>query len=150
MVALKEPYTELPVSPVPSQFEIQNLSLESTLKELSLYDFQVESSQLGMEAAQTFQGNPLLPGIFLMEQGKFVGMISRRRFLEQMSRPYGLELFLKRPLYSLYRFANAEVLRLKGDTLIVDAVRHSLQRSAELLYEPIVVELEAGCYRLVD
>jgi signal transduction histidine kinase len=150
MVALKEPYTELPVSPVPSQFEIQNLSLESTLKELSLYDFQVESSQLGMEAAQTFQGNPLLPGVILTEQAQFVGMISRRRFLEQMSRPYGLELFLKRPLYSLYRFASAEVLKLEGEMLIVEAARRSLQRSAEALYEPIVVELETGIYRLLD
>jgi signal transduction histidine kinase len=41
-------------------------------------------------------------------------------------------------------------LRLNGDTLIVDAARRSLERSAELLYEPIVVELEAGCYRLLD
>jgi signal transduction histidine kinase len=92
----------------------------------------------------------LLPGVILTEHGKFVGMISRRRFLEQMSRPYGLELFLKRPLHSLYRFAGAEVLKLKGAMQIVDAACLSLQRSAEALYEPIVVELEAGVYRLLD
>ncbi|MBD0303951.1 MAG: ATP-binding protein, partial [Tolypothrix sp. T3-bin4] len=147
MLVLKESGTEVSM---PSQSEPQSLSLESTIQELLLYDFQVEASRLGKEVAQNFRVNPLLPGAILMEQGKFVGMISRRRFLEQMSRPYGLELFLKRPLYSLYRFANAEVLRLNGDTLIVDAARRSLERSAELLYEPIVVELEAGCYRLVD
>jgi len=147
MLVLKESGTEISI---PSQSEPQSLSLESTIQELLLYDFQVEVSRLGKEVAQNFRVNPLLPGAILMEQGKFVGMISRRRFLEQMSRPYGLELFLKRPLYSLYRFANAEVLRLNGDTLIVDAARRSLERSAELLYEPIVVELEAGCYRLVD
>jgi hypothetical protein len=115
-----------------------------------LYDFQVETSHVGMEVAQTFQHNPLLPGVSLTEQGKFVGMISRRRFLEQMSRPYGLELFLKRPLYSLYRFAGAEVLMVKGSTQIVEAARLSLQRPAEALYEPIVVELEVGAYRLLD
>jgi signal transduction histidine kinase len=147
MLVLKESGTE---GSIPSQSEPQSLNLESTIQELLLYDFQVEASRLGKEVAQNFRVNPLLPGAILMEQGKFVGMISRRRFLEQMSRPYGLELFLKRPLYSLYRFANAEVLRLKGDTLIVDAARRSLERSAELLYEPIVVELEAGCYRLLD
>ncbi len=135
---------------VPSQSEPDNLSLESTLQALCLYDFQVESSQLGKEIAQIFQVNPLLPGVILVEQGKFTGMISRRRFLEQMSRPYGLELFLKRPLYSLYRFASAEVLKLTGDTQIVEAARRSLQRSGELLYEPIVVELEAGKYSLLD
>jgi signal transduction histidine kinase len=147
MLVLKASSTEVSV---PSQPEPQNLSLESTLQELSLYDFQIESSRLGKEIAHRFQVNPLLPGVILMEQGKFGGMISRRRFLEQMSRPYGLELFLKRPLHSLYRFATAEVLKLTGDTQIVEAARRSLQRSAELLYEPIVVELKEGNYRLLD
>ncbi len=147
MLALKEPYTESSVSLQP---ETQKLSLESTIQELSLYDFQAEFSHLGKEVAQKFQVNPLLPGVILTEQGRFAGMISRRRFLEQMSRPYGLELFLKRPLYSLYRFASAEVLKLKGDVQIVEAARLSLQRSPEVLYEPIVVELEVGVYRLLD
>ena len=147
MLALKEPDAGLSAS---LQAETHNLSLESTLKELLLYDFQVECSHLGKEVAETFQNNPLLPGVILTEQGKFVGMISRRRFLEQMSRPYGLELFLKRPLHSLYRFAGTEVLRLTGETQIVEAARLSLQRPAEILYEPMVVELEMGVYRLVD
>lgn len=147
MLALKESFRELAVLP---QSETPSLSLESTLQDLSLSDFQVEASHLGKEVAQTFQANPLLPGVILTEQSQFAGMISRRRFLEQMSRPYGLELFLKRPLHSLYRFAGAEVLRLSGDTQIVEAARLALQRPAEALYEPIVVELEAGIYRLLD
>jgi signal transduction histidine kinase len=77
-------------------------------------------------------------------------MISRRQFLEQMSSPYGLELFLKRPLHSLYRFVSGDVLILRGDTKIVDAARRSLQRTPKLVYEPIVVELEPGTYRLLD
>ena len=147
MVALKEPYTE---TAAPFQAQAQNLRLESTLQELSLYDFQIECSHPGHEVAQTFQANPLIPGVILTEQGQFAGMISRRRFLEQMSRPYGLELFLKRPLSSLYRFTNIAVLRLNGETPIVDAARRSLERPAEMLYEPIVVELEVGTYRLLD
>lgn len=147
MVALTEPYTKLPV---PHQIKTQNLRLESTIQDLSLYDFQVECSHQGKEVAQTLQENPLLPGVILTEQGQFVGMISRRRFLEQMSRPYGLELFLKRPLYSLYRFVSADVLRLKGETPIVEAARRSLQRPAQMLYEPIVVEMQDGTYRLLD
>ena len=147
MVALKEPYTE---TAAPFQAQTQNLRLESTLQELSLYDFQIECSHLGQEVAQTFQDNPLIPGVILTEQSHFAGMISRRRFLEQMSRPYGLELFLKRPLSSLYRFTNTDVLRLNGETPIVDAARRSLERPAEMLYEPIVVELEGGTYRLLD
>ncbi len=85
-----------------------------------------------------------------MKQGQFAGMISRRRFLEYMSRPYGLELFSKRPIECLYRSAETETLILNGDTLIVAAARHSLQRAAELLYEPIVVEVAPQVYRLLD
>lgn len=147
MVALKEPYTETAAR---FQAQTQNLRLESTLQELSLYDFQIECSHPGHEVAQTFQANPLIPGVILTEQGQFAGMISRRRFLEQMSRPYGLELFLKRPLSSLYRFTNTAVLRLNGETPIVDAARRSLERPAEMLYEPVVVELGASTYRLLD
>jgi len=127
-----------------------HLCLESRLQELSLYDFQVESSCLGKDVARIFQMNPLLPGVILTEHGQFVGMISRRRFLEQMSRPYGLELFLQRPLYSLYRFAGADILRIKGEVKIVEAAVLSLQRCADALYEPIVVDLEPGSYRLLD
>jgi signal transduction histidine kinase len=147
MVALKEPNINQ-VSP--TQFKAPKLHLKSTLQDLCLYEFQVECSHLGREVAQTFQNNKLLPGVILTERGQFVGMISRRRFLEQMSRPYGLELFLKRPLYSLYRFVNVEVLKLKGETPILDAAHRSLERPAEMLYEPIVVELATGTYRLLD
>ncbi|MBD0265522.1 MAG: ATP-binding protein, partial [Tolypothrix sp. Co-bin9] len=147
MLALEKPYTKFSPSTPP---KTENLSLESTIQELSLHDFQIESSHLGKEVTQTFQVNPLLPGVILTEQGKLVGMISRRRFLEQMSRPYGLELFLKRPLSSLYRFANTDVLILSGQTQIVEAARCSLQRSANALYEPIIVELKTGTYRLLD
>jgi hypothetical protein len=61
----------------------RHLCLESTLQELSLSDFQVEVSVPGKEVAQRFQDNSLLPGVILTEQAQFVGMISRRRFLEQ-------------------------------------------------------------------
>jgi len=96
MLFIKESSAKLSVH---SQLQIQNLNLESTLKELSLYDSQIDSSHPAKEVAHTFQSNPLLPGVILTEQGELVGMISRSRFLEQMSRPYGVELFLKRPLY---------------------------------------------------
>ena len=54
------------------------------------------------------------------------------------------------PFYSLYRFASADVLKLKGDIQIVEAARLCLERSPQMLYEPIVVELEVGNYRLLD
>ena len=128
----------------------QDLRLDSTIQELPLYDFQVKPTDLGMKVAQMFEAYPLLPGVILTEQNHFIGMISRRRFLEYISRPFGRELFLKRPLKSLYRFAQTDTLIFPSDTLIVDAARRSLQRSQELLYEPIVVQHPPQVYRMLD
>ncbi len=127
-----------------------NLHLESTLQELPLYDCQIETSCPGKALDRAFEANPLLPGIILTREGELAGMISRRRFLEFLSRPYGLELFFKRPVHSLYRFAQTELLVFPSHTPIVAAARQSLQRPLELLYEPILVEIAPQVYRLAD
>ncbi|MCY7381083.1 MAG: ATP-binding protein [Microcoleus sp. CAN_BIN18] len=146
---LKTSCVERPVQPI-SESDRGELCLDSTLQELSLYDFQVEATDLGMEISQLLEANPLLPGVILTHQGEFAGMISRRRFLEFISRPFGRELFLKRPVRALYRFAETETLIFPSNTLIVDAARKSLLRSKELLYEPIVVQVSPQTYSLVD
>ena len=133
-----------------SETELKELCLDSTLQELSLYDFKVEATDLGMQISQMLEANPLLPGVILTDRGEFAGMISRRRFLEFISRPFGRELFLKRSVRVLYRFAEIENLIFPSNTLIVDAARKSLLRSKELLYEPIVVQLSPVSYSLVD
>lgn len=129
---------------------LDNLTLESTLKDLFLYDFQVEVTNLGIEVAHEFDQNPTLPGVILMDRGKFFGLISRRRFWEYMSRPYSIELFFKRPLYSLYHFAKTAALVFSPDTSILEASKQSLQRSPNSLYDPILVEFAPNQYRLID
>lgn len=126
------------------------LTLQSQLVDLMLYDYQVEADCLGSEVASTFNTNPLLPGVILRNAGQLFGMISRRRFLESMSRPYGLEIFSKRSLRVMYEFGHIPMLVLPGNTPIVTAVQKTLERSPEVLYEPIVVQVNATDYRLLD
>ncbi|MBO9998499.1 MAG: SpoIIE family protein phosphatase [Cyanobacteria bacterium SID2] len=129
---------------------LETLHLDSTLQDLSLYEFEIEVSSPGSLLVETFSGNPLLPGVILIENNSFFGMISRRHFLEIMSRPYGIELFSRRPIQALYDFIRTDILCCSGDTPIFDAARRCLQRSPELLYEPIVVALDDRSYRLLD
>lgn len=145
MIALTKVSSRMSVLPA-----LETLNLESTLQDLSLYEFQIEADRTGVEVARAFDSNALLPGAILTEKQQLLGMISRRRFLEYMSRPYGLELFLRRPIKSLYLFARAETLVLPSNTLIVNAARQSLQRPANLIYEPLVVEIEPQVYKLLD
>lgn len=119
---------------------LTNLSVESTVGDLLLHHISLPLTAMGKEVMALFTEDPVLPGIILLENDKFVGMISRQRFLTQMSRPYSLELFLERPLHILYPFIRNAPLVLSSDVPIVEAAQRSLQRPTHLLYEPIVVE----------
>jgi two-component system, NtrC family, sensor kinase len=126
------------------------LSLESTLKDLVLWELSIDADQSTGEVKKVFEDYPLLPGVILFEQAHFLGMLSRRRFLEYMSRPYGIDLFSKRSLHVLYQFTRSQVLVLSGDTSIATATQQALQRETEDLNEPLVVQLAPQVYRILD
>ncbi|MDQ2098088.1 MAG: ATP-binding protein [Tychonema bourrellyi B0820] len=149
MFALHEFSSELSELYIP-EICTWNLSLESTLLDLPLYNCQIELTQQAIEVAHTFEKKPLLPGVILTDRGNFVGIISRRLFFERISRRYGLEMFFKRPIEVLYRFSRKEMLILSGSKLILEAAEESLYRSAELVYDPIVVEVVPETYWLLD
>ncbi|MEC4813829.1 MAG: ATP-binding protein [Scytonema sp. PMC 1069.18] len=127
-----------------------DLGLESTLQELPLYNFSVEVSCIAAEVTPYFNKYPFLPGVILIENGEYVGAISRRRLLEFLIRPYGKELFFQQPLSVLYCYARTEILLLHETTPILTAMQLALRRSAELLAEPVVVQAEPDTYRLLD
>jgi signal transduction histidine kinase len=136
--------------PFLSEGSDRDLGLDSTLQELPMYNFSVEISHTGMEVASFLDKYPLLPGVILVEQGQFIGMISRRRLLEFLIRPFGQELFVQQPLAVLYSYVRTPMLLVTDTTSILTTMQLSLKRSPELLAEPIVVETESGSYRLLD
>ncbi|MDZ8096545.1 MAG: ATP-binding protein [Nostoc sp. DedQUE05] len=136
--------------PFLSEGSDRDLGLDSTLQELPMYNFSVEISHTGMEVASFLEKYPLLPGVILVEQGQFIGMISRRRLLEFLIRPFGQELFVQQPLAVLYSYVRTPMLLVTDTTSILTTMQLSLKRSPELLAEPIVVETESGAYRLLD
>ncbi|MEO1351396.1 MAG: ATP-binding protein [Cyanobacteria bacterium J06635_15] len=129
---------------------MDKLNLDSSLESLKLYNFQVEIDNLGILAYQAFEQNSLLPGVILTRAGQFSGAISRRRFLEIVSRAYGRELFLQRSLEVLYDFITVDPLVLPISTPIIQAAQGALQRPSALLNEPVVVQMTGAIYRLVD
>lgn len=132
---------------------MEGLNIQSSLGELVLHTFVVDASCPGLTAYQHFENNPVLPGVIPLQQGDFIGMISRRRFLEAMGRAYGRELFLGRSLAVLCRFTLQETLCLPMETPITEAARLAIARPSELLYEPIVVvdsRQDSVGYHLID
>ncbi|WP_445638628.1 ATP-binding protein [Nostoc sp. DSM 114161] len=127
-----------------------NLRLESTLQELPFWQVQIEVERPGNDLVTLFKQEPLLPGIILNNHQQYVGMISRRKFFEQMSHPYSLSLFSLRPIRILYKFFHREILILSEDMSIVKATEVTLQRPHQITYEPILVKSASGKYKLVD
>nr|WP_242037819.1 ATP-binding protein [Tolypothrix sp. FACHB-123] len=127
-----------------------NLQLESTLQELPLWSVYVEIAHPAKDLNIIFEQNPLLPGIILTGEREYIGMISRQRFFEHMSRPYSFALFAKRPTENLLKFLDLDVCLIGEETPIVEAIQIALQRPSQLAYEPIVVKTKLGNYKLLD
>ncbi|MBD2441255.1 sensor histidine kinase [Nostoc sp. FACHB-110] len=136
--------------PVFSQASDRDLSLESNLQELPVYEFGVDISCSSIEVANYLEKYPLLPGVILLENREFVGMISRRRLAEFFIRPYGNKLFSKANLGVLYSYARTGILILPETTTILTAMQHTLKRSPEMFAEPVVVKTAANTYKLLD
>ena len=147
---MEQKFSSQILPPILSQGSDRNLGIESTLQELPLYNFGVEISCTGREIAEYFEKYPLLPGAILLDQGKFFGMISRRRLLEFLIRPHGQELFLTEPLSVLYSYARTDILLLPDSTPILSAMQMALKRSPELLAEPLIVKTAPDTYKLLD
>ena len=126
------------------------LALDANISQLNLHNTKIDLDQTGAIARQLFTDNPLLPALILQDQGSYVGMLSRRRFLECLSRPYGIELFTKRPLRVLYEQFQSETLKLEGNVLIGIASQLALGRVNDEVYEPVVVHQDGDDYAVLD
>ncbi|MGB5961247.1 MAG: response regulator [Coleofasciculaceae cyanobacterium] len=146
--------------------KINRLTLNATLADLPSHDFQVNEKTLGQAVERHFKQHPELPGVMITANFQIVGMISRKQFYEWLSRPYGLETFLRRPIKSLWKIIadteeiiNIETflekyLVISANCSIDKAVEIALSRPASLAYEPIMIEWEdqweEGRRRLID
>ena len=121
-----------------------------TLGEMPCFDYWVESNITLREIVKVFDSHPDLPGIIIRQAGQFYGMLSRDRCFELLGRPFGVELFLKLKASEFLQKAGNVPLVLASTARIQDAVRQALERSHDTMYDPLVMVLEDGRYRLVD
>ncbi|MGD1704629.1 ATP-binding protein [Dapis sp. BLCC M229] len=144
------------------QLELDKLSLNSCLADLPSHDFEIQITTLGKVVSEAFHEHLELPGVMITADNKIIGMISRMKFFEWLSRPYGLEVFLNRPIEVLWEImAKSEknldteilitrYLLLSADCNIYKATELALKRPSSFIYEPIVIAWPNGRWRLLD
>ena len=144
------------------QLELDQLTLNSCLADLPSHDFEIKITTLGKVVSEAFHEHLELPGVMITDDDNIVGMISRIKFFEWLSRPYGLEVFLNRPIEVLWEIMaksdknlDTEILLtryllLSGNCSIYQAAELALKRPSSFIYEPIVIAWPNGRWRLLD
>ena len=128
---------------------LASLTSESTLGALPSFEVTVPPDVLTSVVDRELGSAPEVPGVVIVADGELLGMISRPHLFTQLSRPFGQELYLKRPIRLLLEAERGEPLVLESTTPVGDAAYAALQRSVELVYEPVVVRDEHE-FRLLD
>lgn len=127
----------------------KTLTQKSTIAELQLYRFQVDSETICEFVADTLNQHLELPGVIVIA-GQDVGMISRQYFFEQLGQRYGVAVHLKRPIMIMLKMIETAPLQLPATTDIPTATNLALQRPRDYAYEPILVQFDQEKYRMLD
>ncbi|NMB55036.1 MAG: diguanylate cyclase [Leptolinea sp.] len=123
----------------------------ATLLELPFFECSIQISATMQDLTVLFKQTPNLPGAIVLDGRDCVGMISRDQCFETLGRPFGVELYLKKPLSVFIKRNDSSPLILKENTRIYDAVNNALMRNSTQLYDPVIVVSERKRhYRLVD
>ena len=122
----------------------------STIGEIHSHDIITSPHDVMQGVANEFEKQADLPGVLIVEDCKLLGMIPRRKFYEMLSKPYGPELFLKRPVIEFYKTIDMPIIILPAAASIEEAVRNALERPIDHLYDPIIVSHTDGKLRLLD
>jgi diguanylate cyclase (GGDEF)-like protein len=91
-----------------------------------------------------FLAVPALPGVIVTEGGEIAGLLSRRTFFTTLSRPYGRDIFLKKPLREFMATVMLETLVLDDQISLPAACRMALARDELTRFEPILLTGEDG------
>lgn len=130
--------------------DVSHLTRQSTLADLPTDRFAVPASTLGEEVAAEFHQRRKLSGVLVIEDERVIGAFSREKFLERVGRLYGVEVYLNRPIKVMLEAITPHNLRLPSDCDIPVAVQAALSRSAEFVYEPIIVDFPNRPSRLLN
>src|SRR5689334_23191468 len=108
--------------------EIHAALEQMTLGSLTAYDMTVSSEAPASQVAEAFERHPQLPGV-LISGGPGTGVVrllSRERFLEQLSQPFGHELYMRRPIRNLATAVESSTLILEVDEGVDEAAHRAL------------------------
>jgi serine phosphatase RsbU (regulator of sigma subunit) len=116
-------------------------SAAQTIGQLQLWQALVEKDSVVRDIQAFFEAHPEVPACIIRDAGGIFGLLSHKRFLALLLRPFGKELFIKHPIEILLQteVIDPAPLILPADTPIARAVQIVLSRPGPLAHEPLLV-----------
>lgn len=128
---------------------LNELTPTATLEHLPSFETTASPDTLTILLDQQFHSSPDLPGVIIASESQLLGLVSREMLLGQLSRPFGIELYLKRPVRLLLEAEQQQPLVLPVKCSVGEAAGRALGRPTSQVYEPIVV-WDGKRFRLID
>jgi signal transduction histidine kinase/DNA-binding response OmpR family regulator len=126
----------------------ERLSPSLTVGELPGSDEHVSLDTAAYEVARLFEEAAQLVGVIVVDaargQREIVGVISRAAFLERLSHPYALELYMKRPIAHMRDVIDLEPQIVPADSGVHEAAGIALRRPAKRVFDPVLVAAQNG------
>jgi signal transduction histidine kinase len=127
------------------------LHINSVLGDLELKSASVNLSDMVHIVYQIFENDKATPGLILLKEGEFYGLLTRVKFFEIMSRQFMYDLYSKRRIDHFFEENNSgKYLILDSSTSIIAATGKALNRTGSETFEPIIVVCGNSEYRLLD
>jgi signal transduction histidine kinase len=121
-----------------------------TVMELAFFDVRVDAATPGGEVARLFERDQTLPGIIVMENERFRGLVSRNQFFQRLGRLFGIEVYATRPITAFLDSLPLPPLQIAAETTIQNATIICLARPVEYIYDPFVVTVPDHPPRMID
>jgi signal transduction histidine kinase len=128
------------------------LTVNGTVGDLYTWKCLVNAETTGEAVGTLLHDYPELPGVIITGTQDDVRVVSRRHYLEQMTRAkFGRELYLARPITVLAaRIDVIDPMVIVPSERIDDVARQALDRLGDEAYEPLLVKFPDGDYRLLS
>ena len=127
------------------------LHINSVLSDLELNNSTADLSDMVFTVYHIFEKDKNTPGLILLKEGQFFGLLSRTKFFETMSKQFMYDLYSKRRIDSFFNDEpTGKYLILSSSTTIIVSTNKALNRDGSDIFEPIIVNCGKRYYRLLD
>jgi hypothetical protein len=125
--------------------DLSRINVDSTIADLPYHRFQVSSEAKASIIAERFEYDSEVSAVIIVDdEGLIINMISRLKFLELMSKPLALELFINNPIRKIIPFVTTRPTRLSASIKVNEAARIILNRPDSIALEPIIAVAQDG------